>query len=91
MPPPTPNPPKPLPLYRALRSIAGESWSSLQIKAITVWLWRRKSGGRSVLASQAPYLSQLSRVYEHTFLISPPTPPLNPTPLLLLPSHSSLS
>lgn len=88
---PPPQSPTPSPsLYRALWSIEGESWSGLQIKAITLWLWRRKSGGGRVLASQTGILPQLRLVCGHTFLIPPPPAHLH-TLLLLLLSHSSLS
>lgn len=71
----------PPPLYRALWSIEGESWSGLQIKAITLCLWRRKSGSRLVLASQTAILPQLSSVYGHKFLVPPP-PAHHPTLLV---------
>lgn len=87
-PPPTPNP-RPAPsFYRALWSIEGESRSGLQIKAITLQLWRRKSGGRHVLASQTAILPLLSCVCVYTDIRFLPQPP--PHPVLLLPPHSSL-
>lgn len=88
--PSTPPGPSPaLHLYQALWSIDGESCSALQIKAITLWPWRRKSRGSRVPASQTAILRQPGRAYGPPFLI--PSRPLPSPVLLLLPPHSSLS